>query len=318
MRKHVTAGVMFCLLALLNHAALAGQAANDLVYEVYLNGILSDAQPLPPDPPARPASAPADPKYLRDHHERLRAALLKAQGENRKSIRLFWQVASPEVSIPQTAHRVVGDMPDCESGRASLDPEIVEFQAAFQAAAAGLDTIVLGGVPVFSGIVAFAFSKIINHNRYLKDANCSLACAVVPASLSADQMQFKTYFAVEGGSLEERGTGGWDNWSRLDPVELAKQPIKLPNGSAKLNDRAECDARLVCTRVRNWSAHRAVRAKLEVQFDAIPDSSSSTCTDPTMVSRAYRALQVKAMDEKRANFYLDSWIASQKSHIGKP
>ncbi len=292
---------------------------SELIYEIYLNGIFADSLPQPADPTASPprAAVPGNPVPLREHHRALLNAIPRPVDGKGGGLKLLWETASPEVGVPKTRHRVRGATPGCEGGK-TVESELFGLGILLTTVAGSADKAVLGGIPVFSGITAYLMSLVINRDTYQTGSNCAMACAVVPALVRQEQMHFRTLWAAEGGALAPRAVGGWDQWSRLDDIVIGKDVIKLPAGSAGLQDVTACEARLVCTRVRNWSAHRGVKAKLEVSFDADPATAFQMCTDPSMVSLSYRTLQMKAMNTKLAAKYFEEWTSDQYKLLGSP
>lgn len=227
-------------------------------------------------------------------------------------LRFFYKTSSDETRVVRTQRRVSGAYPSCGAGTPKLGEDVQRYLLALETLAAGVDKALgtLFLAKFVASLVAFAVGEA---NLYQTEANCSNVCTLVPAQVPEKELLVETYFRVEAGPWAKRtAPSDFGHWSHLEAPVISHSTAKLaikPGDPLrhKAADEKTCEMRMVCTRLRNWSAHREVSAKIEVSFDANP-AYGKMCVDYTMLSDSVRnAVVSAAMDRDRAKNYFDAW-----------
>lgn len=298
--------IVLCFMALpLATAPLSAQAQHQfgpdqkLLADIYVQGVWQDFYA-------------GDPKPLHDLQKSIDVSVQKATTPPAGPLRFFYHSSSDEVRIPRTERRVSGAYPSCGQGTAQLGDDVQEYLTALGGLATAVDR--LFGTGVLAKVIAGLISTAIgNANLYQTEANCADICTLVPAQVPEAALFIETYYRVDSGPLmKRRAPSDFGEWSHIEKPVVShgtvKHGIKAQDPlRQKARDEQTCEMRLVCSRVRNWSAHRDISAKIDVYFDADP-SYGKMCVDYTMASDDVQdALITDNMERDRAKAYFDAW-----------
>lgn len=234
-----------------------------------------------------------------------------------QSLRFLYKISSDEIRVVRTPRRVSGAYPSCGAGTPQLGDDVTTYLLALEALAAGVDKA-LGTLYLAKFVASLVAYAVGEANLYQTEANCSNVCTLVPAQVPEKDLRVESYFRIEAGPwLKRNAPSDFGEWSHLEKPVVSQSTARLaikPNDPLryKAADEKTCEMKMVCTRLRNWSAHREVSAKIEVSFDANP-AYGKMCVDYTMLSDSVKDSVISAaMNRDRAKRYFDAWSAGFK------
>lgn len=253
-----------------------------------------------------------NPKPLHELQKSIDSSVEKATAPPAGPLRFFYHSSSDEVRVPRTDRRVSGSYPSCGQGTPQLGDDVKTYLTALGALATAVDKFFGTGF-LAKGIAGLISTAIGNANLYQTEANCANMCTLVPAQVPESALNIETYYRIESGPLVKRtAPSDFGEWSHIEKPVVSQGTVKHGIKAQdplrqKARDEQTCEMRLVCSRVRNWSAHRDISAKIDVHFDADP-SYGKMCVDYTMASDSVKdALISRHMEPDRAKAYFNAW-----------
>lgn len=309
MRLNPRSTVLAVMLLLAPH--VNAQSTGATLFEIYTNGIRQDAAEFVSNPADNHRTSIPNPKRDTGPLDRFQRALDAATKENLAAggqLQSFYVVNSAPVTANRTKVRVSGAYPACGEADVQVADDVKQYMAALAGLGAGIDGLGAGGV---ASVITGAIATLVGlANRYQTTATCSNTCVLVPAYLTEKDIRVETTIGYDSSPNTRRDYDpkNWDEWSYVDKVAISSSTVPVPirpNDVLRTKtERATCDMKMVCSRVRNWSNDREVSLQMSVFFDA-SSASEQSCTDFTLISKPYReGFAKRAIDQDRLSTYL--------------